>query len=353
MVFAESSSDSSAGVRERKLVLSVPSQNIKFLWALFFRSSCALTLLNRLRILCSGLFEVGASITLPSTRVQNVGLSEIFSLSIFFAKSDAALRAHPSWCMVSLCDLSSNFGAQGLRSWGGHLLDNSSRRTLSFPNLNLVPGAFGEFDGVFWSQSSLFMWNRSSRIRIFRYTTQLCRLLKYSWSFCTTFRSPFAGFSTASTCLKKHFFPYMHPFSDLQFWHGRMPKFTWRFFVTTLYRHGISLLLSEVPSSLLPDFFFPFVSLCLRICGRQRSSFWSLTCLHLPEATVSWLKLHESPLEHCPCAFHGQHFTNFPAGFFPFLTLGDWSSFHNFVPNREVSSSHHLINTKFYSRLQS
>ena len=29
------------------------------------------------------------------------------------------------------------------------LLDNSSRWTLSFPNFYLVPGALGEFDGVF------------------------------------------------------------------------------------------------------------------------------------------------------------------------------------------------------------
>ena len=35
------------------------------------------------------------------------------------------------------------------------------------------------------------------------------------------------------------------------------------------------------------------------------------------------------------------------------VTLGDCSSFHNFAPDSEVSSSHHLINTKFYRRLQS
>ena len=37
----------------------------------------------------------------------------------------------------------------------------------------------------------------------------------------------------------------------------------------------------------------------------------------------------------------------------PFLTLGDWSSFHCFVLGFEVSSSHHQINMKFYSCLQS
>ena len=29
------------------------------------------------------------------------------------------------------------------------LLNNTSRWTFSFPNFDLVPGAFGEFDGVF------------------------------------------------------------------------------------------------------------------------------------------------------------------------------------------------------------
>ena len=36
------------------------------------------------------------------------------------------------------------------------LLVNSLRWTLSFPNFHLVPGALGEFDGVFWSQLSSF-----------------------------------------------------------------------------------------------------------------------------------------------------------------------------------------------------
>ena len=39
-------------------------------------------------------------------------------------------------------------------------------------------------------------------------------------------------------------------------------------------------------------------------------------------------------------------------GFLSFLTLGNWSSFHNIAPNPDVWSSHHLINMKFYSCLQ-
>ena len=36
------------------------------------------------------------------------------------------------------------------------LLDDSSRWTLSFPNFNVVPGALGEFDGVFRFKFSRF-----------------------------------------------------------------------------------------------------------------------------------------------------------------------------------------------------
>ena len=38
--------------------------------------------------------------------------------------------------------------------------------------------ALGEFDHVFWSPVSFVMKNRLSRMRILRYTTQLCRLLQ-------------------------------------------------------------------------------------------------------------------------------------------------------------------------------
>ena len=40
------------------------------------------------------------------------------------------------------------------------LLDDSSRWTLPFPIFSLMPGAFGEFDGVFRSQFAWFTWSR-------------------------------------------------------------------------------------------------------------------------------------------------------------------------------------------------
>ena len=55
-----------------------------------------------------------------STGEWNVVLSLVLSLYIFLAKSHAALRAQFSCLEVSSCVLSSNLGAQGVRSWGSH-----------------------------------------------------------------------------------------------------------------------------------------------------------------------------------------------------------------------------------------
>ena len=76
------------------------------------------------------------------------------------------------------------------------LLDNTSRWTRSYPNFDLVPGALGEFDGVFRSQFSRFTYNRFSLIKISRYTTHLCRLLQCSnGSFLSIFLRLLVGLS--------------------------------------------------------------------------------------------------------------------------------------------------------------
>ena len=91
--------------------------------------------------------------------------------------------------------------------------------------------------------------------------------------------------------------------------------------------------------------FFPFVSLCLRIwCGRRRSSFSSL-----------WLKLHESPVEHCLCAFHSKHSPTFLSkwAFFPcWLLVTDPRSTTSF---RTLKFRVLIIWSmwSFYNRLQS
>ena len=61
------------------------------------------------------------------------------------------------------------------------------------------------------------------------------------------------GFPSASTCRKQ-----IHPFSDLQFSHTGGCQNVHDGFLQNLNRHGISLLLSEEISSLLPDYFEGF-----------------------------------------------------------------------------------------------
>ena len=106
------------------------------------------------------------------------------------------------------------------------------------------------------------------------------------------------------------------------------------FVLQILYRHGMSLLLSEELSFLFGADDRPF-------------GLWPLPLL--PEAVVSRVKLHEYPLEHCPCAFHWKHSPTFPlnVSFLSFLTLGHCCPFHNIVADSEISIPHHLINLKF------
>ena len=107
------------------------------------------------------------------------------------------------------------------------------------------------------------------------------------------------------------------------------------------------LKLTQNLSCLVRTFLFvAFVTvslLCLRVrCKRRRSPFSSLTstvsrshCLMTRTTQVSFGTLSMYfPLKTL--------FSHFPlnVNFLSFLTLGDWSSFHNIVPNPEISSSH-------------
>ena len=57
---------------------------------------------------------------LTFNRCTECSFVRILELVNIFDKSHAVLRTHLSCCQVSSCDLSPNFGAQGLRSWGAH-----------------------------------------------------------------------------------------------------------------------------------------------------------------------------------------------------------------------------------------
>ena len=109
------------------------------------------------------------------------------------------------------------------------------------------------------------------------------------------------------------------------------------FFLQFLCRQIIELLLSE-PSSL-----FFTVGLCLRIwCGRRRSSFSSLTFHPVARGyfvMTETARVSVGTLSMCFPLITLSHF-HLNVGFLSFLTLGDWSSFHNFEPWRfEFSSS--------------
>ena len=99
---------------------------------------------------------------------------------------------------------------------------------------------------------------------------------------------------------------------------------------------------------------FTAVSLGLRIrCGRGRLSFSSLT-----SATVSrgWFMTETTWVSFRTLSmwFPLKTFSHFPGnvGFLSFLILGHCSSLNNFVPDSEVLSSHHLINTRSHRSLQ-
>ena len=83
----------------------------------------------------------------------------------------------------------------------------------------------------------------------------------------------------------------------------------------------------------------PFVSDCNLLC---------------PEARESWLKLYESPLEHCPCAFHCKHSPTFLStwALFPFWLLVTEHLTITSFPTLKLWFSHHLINMKFHCRFR-
>ena len=140
--------------------------------------------------------------------------------------------------------------------------------------------------------------------------------------------------------------------------YGRMPLATWRVmtisvsarnFALSVWRSFISV------SWIFRGFFSLAVSLGLRTwCKRRRLSFSSVT-----PATVScgWVMVETAwvsfgTLSTCLQLKTPSHFP-LNVNFVTFLTHGHNSSFHNFVPDTGISSSHHLINMKFYSCLPS
>ena len=190
----------------------------------------------------------------------------------------------------SSCDLSPNFGAQGLRSWGLHFGDNSSRWDPFFSDFSLVPGALGEFDGV----DLIPILPGSSGNR----------LPKATDAFATTFLLLNAGLLPQHV-EKKHVLPKC---ALVVLTYGRVPKTTWRI-ITISVSARILLLLSEELASLLPDsiegFFLP-----RRLSWPSKFGAAEDDCPvrlwpppRFPRLLNDW-KLHERPFDHCPCDLH-------------------------------------------------
>ena len=120
-----------------------------------FCSACALMLQNRPRIQALLFFQRGCRHYPCFGRRVNRSLIWVFELRDIFRQVLCFLRAHLSWCKVSSCVLSSNFGSHTDCALEVRTdLHNSLRWTLSFQNFCDVPRALGDFDGVIWSHSS-------------------------------------------------------------------------------------------------------------------------------------------------------------------------------------------------------
>ena len=120
--------------------------------------------------------------------------------------------------------------------------------------------------------------------------------------------------------------------------------------------HGVLQSLSSLLPHVFEDFLTLQSNLGLRIwCGRRRSFFSSLTTFQVSSyqsvmTETTWVSFWT--LSMCLPLKTLSHFP-LNVGFLSFLTLCDCSSFHNLVPNPEVSSSHHLINMKWMQSLKS
>ena len=132
-----------------------------------FLLSIILSLILFLLIMCIDAPE-------STTNSSSSGLLEVTSVDIPFDFTRNIKRSFcpNSWACKSFSPIPrchASFSDQGLLMWSfpeywraktslmrRTLLDNTSRWTLSFPNFDLMPGAFGEFDGVLWSQHSGF-----------------------------------------------------------------------------------------------------------------------------------------------------------------------------------------------------
>ena len=206
---------------------------------------------------------------------------------MLFAKYHGHLCAHPSRREVSLCDLSSNFGAQRLRSWSAHFRVMPRDRPFLSRICRWCQIASGEFDLVSVPNFPRSRWKDFLGWENLRYTTQLYRLPSVKQLILLHhFSSNLLNWPSAPLCLNTPEFASRFRLAifdiredannDMTDWY----KFLWRFF--TRFR-GVSS-----------------VKLCLRSWSKRRR------LCSLSTSTSVAKTANSPPLEHCPFALYLQ-----------------------------------------------
>ena len=277
----------------------------------------------------SGLVELGAGITFASLGVYDVALSEFLSLKFFrqipccFAGESFLDQNEVSKVICPRILARKDYAHKRCTLWC-----NSSRWTLPFPNFTSVPGTMENltvcFDPNFRGSRRIFFSDKN--LEIYRNWSVSHHLsLTFCWAFPlpqhvhrnTSFRVCII-FLTCSFDTQEDASIYMTVCTTFV-----SAPFCQSFHLCCLLHR------QPVPSNLVREKTIVLFVSDLSHC--------------FPEAIVPWLK------ETAWVSFRRlsmwlplKTLSHFPP------TLGDWSFFHNFAQNPEVSSSHHLINMKFY-----
>ena len=200
-------------------------------------------------------------------------------------------------------------------------------------------------------------FHRLSQIRILRHTTQLYGLPQQgNWSFhpSLTFAGLLLRLNMSATafvaidesCLRLVILT-----------HGRMPLITSRVITFFFFGTGFCHFCLKGFHLCCLNFWrvFAHLSWPANLVRERDDCPLRLWASHLLPDEAAWLKLHESPFEHCPINCSPLiAFSHCPAnvGFLSFSTHG-YFLLHYFISDSEVSRSYRLIKMKSYRRLQS
>ena len=267
-------------------------------------------------------FEVGAGITLASIEEKR-SLVRLLEL-VKYARQIPCYSAGASFLVQGLLMWSfSQFWQARTTLMRFTLWDTSSRWTLSFflvwcqVSLENLTECF--VPNIPFPRRIDYLGTESWDTQPNHVDFQWC-----NWSFRTPLLWPLAGLllrlnMSEEICSSK----FASSLRLIVLTHKRMPNFTWRFFFVTAWNFAPSVWRAFISVAWCFEGFFSLaVSLGLRTwSGRGRSSFSSLTPHKFPCASLSWLKPHEYPFEHCPCAFHWKHSLTFNVGFLFWLLV--------------------------------